>query len=230
MSREDDNNISLVPSQLAALSRTGGASLAARGLHDLLDAESADQWLRKSRDLFAQHRNEESVACIWRGLKMNPNHAELQFSIGLHYKHGWGIAWNDAEAVRWFRKAAEQGHAGAQCALGEMYENGRSVPEDYVQAAIYYREAAEQGHEGAQYRLGKIYDEGRGVAKDYVQAAVWYEKAAGQGQVVAQYALSWMYKDGKGVPKNDIQAGIWWRKANDTIKAMKRENLEKRKP
>ena len=219
MSNKDDNETSLVPSQPAALSRASGGSLATRGLQDLLDAETADQWLRKSRDLFAQHRNEESVACIWRGLKMNPDHAELQFSIGLHYKHGWGIAWNDTEAVRWFREAAEQGYAGAQCALGGMYENGRGVPEDYVQAAIYYREAAEQGHADAQYSLGKIYDGGRGVAKDYVQAAVWYEKAARQGHVVAQYVLSSMYKNGRGVPQNNLQAATWWRKANDTVKA-----------
>ena len=30
-----------------------------------------------------------------------------------------GVPEDDAEAVRWYRKAAEQGHAGAQYNLGE---------------------------------------------------------------------------------------------------------------
>ena len=32
------------------------------------------------------------------------------------------------EAVRWFRRAAQQEHAVAQTALGVMYANGRGVP------------------------------------------------------------------------------------------------------
>ena len=39
-----------------------------------------------------------------------------------------------AEAVRWYRKAAEQGHAIAQGNLGSMYYKGRGVPQDFVSA------------------------------------------------------------------------------------------------
>ena len=35
---------------------------------------------------------------------------------------------NHAEAVRWLRKAAEQGYANAQCGLGLRYAQGRGVP------------------------------------------------------------------------------------------------------
>ena len=41
---------------------------------------------------------------------------------------------DDREAVKWFRKAAEQGDASAQYNLGVMYANGEGVPEDYVKA------------------------------------------------------------------------------------------------
>ena len=38
-----------------------------------------------------------------------------------------------AEAVRWYRKAAEQGQAaGAQDLLGAMYADGEGVPQDFV--------------------------------------------------------------------------------------------------
>ena len=49
-----------------------------------------------------------------------------------------------AEAVKWYRKAAEQGDAGP-VQPGFMYENGQGVAQDYAQAVTWYRKAAEQG-------------------------------------------------------------------------------------
>ena len=46
------------------------------------------------------------------------------------YDTGVGVAQDAAEAVRWFRLAAEQGDALAQCFLGVMYATGGGVPQD----------------------------------------------------------------------------------------------------
>ena len=51
------------------------------------------------------------------------------------YDRGEGVPQNDAEAVRWYRMAAEQGVALAQYSLGVMYANGRGVPQDDIEAA-----------------------------------------------------------------------------------------------
>ncbi|HCN10096.1 MAG TPA: hypothetical protein DIT01_19390, partial [Lentisphaeria bacterium] len=48
---------------------------------------------------------------------------------------------DDAEAVKWFRKAAEQGYPQAQYNLGVAYANGEGVPEDDVAAVKWYRKA-----------------------------------------------------------------------------------------
>lgn len=64
--------------------------------------------------------------------------AESQFRLGLKYFHGEDISKDNAESVKWFRKAAERGHAGAQCALGAMYHDGEGVPQDYVMAHMWY--------------------------------------------------------------------------------------------
>ena len=64
-----------------------------------------------------------------------------------------------AEAVKWYRKAADQGDAAAQFNLGVMYATGQGVPQDYAEAVKWYRKAAEQGHAGAQYNLGVMYDQ-----------------------------------------------------------------------
>jgi len=50
-----------------------------------------------------------------------------------------------AEAVKLYRKAAEQGNAYAQYNLGFMYGNGEGVPQDYVEAHKWFNLAAAQG-------------------------------------------------------------------------------------
>ena len=55
-------------------------------------------------------------------------HATAQYNLGVFYAKGLGVAQDDAEAVKWYRKAAEQGVADAQYNLGLMYHAGESVP------------------------------------------------------------------------------------------------------
>ena len=62
------------------------------------------------------------------------------------YANGRGVPRDDAEAVRWYRKAAYRDYLPAQYSLGVMYANGRGVPRDEAQAMRWYRTAAEQGY------------------------------------------------------------------------------------
>ncbi len=48
------------------------------------------------------------------------------------------------EAVKWYRKAAEQSDAIAQLFLGRMYVAGQGVPQDYVLAHKWLNLAAAQ--------------------------------------------------------------------------------------
>jgi TPR repeat protein len=47
------------------------------------------------------------------------------------YESGHGVRQDYAEAVRWYRKAADQGDLLAQAKLGTIHELDRGVPEDY---------------------------------------------------------------------------------------------------
>ena len=60
-----------------------------------------------------------------------------------------GVPEDDAEAVRWYRQAAEQGLASAQSNLGVMYANGEGVPEDDIQAYAWISIASAQGKENS---------------------------------------------------------------------------------
>lgn len=75
------------------------------------------------------------------------------------YRDGRGVPQDDKEAVKWFRKAAEQGFATAQSNLGWMYEKGRGVPQDDKEAIKWYRKAADQGNKFAAERLKALEDE-----------------------------------------------------------------------
>ena len=83
------------------------------------------------------------------------------------------MAEDSAEAVKWYRKAAEQGLAYAQCKLGLMYKDGIGVAEDSAEAVKWYRKAAEQGLADAQGWLSTMYYNGQGVVKDDVESERW---------------------------------------------------------
>ena len=72
------------------------------------------------------------------------------------YARGEGVPEDDAEAVRWYRLAAEQGLAAAQLNLGGSYANGEGVPEDHVLAYMWLNLSAAQGFERAQDNKDRI--------------------------------------------------------------------------
>ncbi|MEQ1610904.1 MAG: hypothetical protein ABL956_18355, partial [Hyphomonadaceae bacterium] len=91
------------------------------------------------------------------------------------YDNGQGLAKNDAEAVRWYRLAADQGYAMAQSNLGVMYANGRGVPENDVEAYKWWSLAAAQGNADAFINRGNAYNDER----DYARAIADYDQAIG---------------------------------------------------
>src|SRR6266478_2781597 len=101
--------------------------------------------------------------------KAEAGDAESQVEFGRRYDKGKGVPKDQVEAVKWFRKAAEQNLAKAQLNLGLFYfDAGEGVAKDPVEAVKWYRRAVEQNFAGARYNLGICYAHGEGVAKDQV--------------------------------------------------------------
>src|SRR5947209_8753494 len=86
--------------------------------------------------------------------KAEAGDAESQVELGRRYDEGKGVAKDQVEAVKWYRKAAEQNYARGQNSLGACYEEGAGVAKDQVEAIKWFRKAAEQNYAGAQYNLG----------------------------------------------------------------------------
>jgi TPR repeat protein len=65
--------------------------------------------------------------------------------LGLCYAKGEGVVKNEAEAVEWYRRAAEQNQVQAQFNLGFCYAYGHGVEKDEAEAVKWYRKVAEAG-------------------------------------------------------------------------------------
>lgn len=115
-----------------------------------------------------------------------------------------------AEALKWFRKAAERNSPDAQYNLGNMFGQGNGVTKDEIEAAKWYHRAAEQGHAGAQYNLGCIYRDGEGVKQDFAESNKWFLKAANQGHAEAQNNMGLSYLRGRGGYAQDYQKAMEW--------------------
>lgn len=81
----------------------------------------------KRGDFVAAHR--EFLAPAQNG------EARAQFSLALLYLRGQGVAQNTTEAMRWLRKAANQGDGEARLVLGDLYM--KEPPRDFVKSYMW---------------------------------------------------------------------------------------------
>src|ERR1039458_7231012 len=109
-----------------AKSTVGGRGTDAGALEDGLAAEDRGDW--KAAFLLLKPLAEQG----------NPR---AQARLGYMYDAGEGVPKDNAEAMKWyrkaadqFRKAADQGNADGQYHLGAMYYYGQGVPKDYAEA------------------------------------------------------------------------------------------------
>ena len=145
---------------------------------------------------------------------------EAQSYLGFRYFHGKDICKDDegvpqdyTEAVKWYRKAAEQGHAHAQFCLGECYFFGNGVPNDEKEALKWLRVASEQRNIMAQEFLDAWHLVSLGIPEDKIERIEWLRTVAEQGDTVAQFSLGERYYKGKDVATDRIESVKWFRKA-----------------
>ena len=69
----------------------------------------------------AAHRGEYATALRRLSPLAEKGDARAQFDIGFMHAYGWGVPRNPAEAIAWYRKAADQGLQVAQHFLGIAY-------------------------------------------------------------------------------------------------------------
>jgi TPR repeat protein len=89
-----------------------------------------------------------------------------EYRIGRMYRFGEGVKQNPVEAIKWFRKSADQGPPVPRSLLEALY--ARPGQED-----VTVLHETPDGPDSAQYALSNLYTWGQGVKQDYVQAYMW---------------------------------------------------------
>jgi|GEM_PF-3448516 len=181
------------------------------GVDQLLARSIIETWVK----LFGNHQRFLGILCE-NNLSLNQiEDADTQNKIGECYHDSVQEQQDYTEAIKWYRKAADQNYANAQYNLGACYANGTGVAKDDAEAVKWYRKAAEQHYAPAQNNLGACYANGTGVTKNEAEAVKWHRKAADQNNAFAQYNLGVCYANGIGVAKDEVEAVKWYRKAAD---------------
>jgi TPR repeat protein/dipeptidyl aminopeptidase/acylaminoacyl peptidase len=133
--------------------------------------------------------------------------------LGTIHENGLGVAKNEAEAVRWYLKAAGAGAGPASTALGRMYASGRGVARDDAEAIRWFQRGADAGDADAMERLGWMYESLSPPTRDYLTAVRWYRRASGAGNAQAKVNLGVMYRDGRGLARDEARALALFREA-----------------
>lgn len=149
-------------------------------------------------------------------LKAESNDVDVLFELAMRYSTGKGVAKDPAEAVKWFRKAANREHAEAQWHLGDAYNYSKvkGVEQDYVISHAWFMKAAENGHVPAMVKVANNYSRGlSNVQQNYEEARRWYARAMEAGSGEAASSLATMVRYGEGGPVDYEEAIRLYRRA-----------------
>lgn len=101
---------------------------------------------------------------------------------------------DDAHAVIFFQKAADQNHSGALLELGQRYHYGRGVEEDEKKGLDLIKQAADLQHPKAQFIYGARWGDQKSKVK-------YWKLSAEQGFAPAEFSLYFIYCSGTGLEK-----------------------------
>lgn len=118
---------------------------------------------------------------------------------------------HDAEAVTWYRKAADAGDLPSLFRLGQLLHMGKGVPANALDATAKIKQAAEAGYQPAWVVLGERYELGLGTRRSDQDASFWYRRAAEKGIQSAQAKVGDLFTRGKGVAKDEAEGVRWFR-------------------
>ncbi len=138
--------------------------------------------------------------------------AAAAYNVGLCCEAGLGREQDDAEAMVWFRAAADH-LALAQYSCGRMLAEGRGVARDLVAARGFLLQASQQGLPEAEALAAEMLLNGRGGPPDLAAAKTLLREAADAGHVGALYALGVLALGFYDQPEDPEAAEAYLRKA-----------------
>lgn|GEM_PF-1971829 len=127
----------------------------------------------------------EQAFAAWMDLAKRGNPKGI-LNVANAYQEGRGVERDLAEAVRWYRKGADQGDPHCLYNLAHAYETGLGVRADQERADTYFERAAGAGSTDAQFMFARTLL----VENKFGEARHWLERAAENGDRDAARLLS----------------------------------------
>lgn len=123
---------------------------------------------------------------------------QAQQALAVRYRDGKGVAKDEAEAMKWAHRSADQGNADAMDFVGHAYLRGAVVKRNPAVAFGYFKAAAEKSAQAA-FNLGQCYFGAQGTEQDCAKAIEWWKKAAAKGHGRAASTAAMALLSGEGV-------------------------------
>lgn len=137
--------------------------------------------------------------------KAEKGDAAAQHALALRFRDGKDVAKDDAAAMMWAHRAADQGHVDAMDFVGFAYLRGAVVKRSTGIAFAYFSAAAPQSAQAA-FNLGQCYFGAQGTEQDIARALEWWKKAAAQGHGRAASCAAMAYLSGEGIAPDPAEA------------------------
>ena len=131
--------------------------------------------------------------------------AAAQVALAIHYRDGKGVPKDDALALQWAHRAADEGNADAMDFVGFAYLRGSVVKRSPEIAFGYFKEAAEKSAQAA-FNLGQCYFGAQGTEQDIPKALDCWKKAAAKGHGRAASTAAMALLSGEGVAPDGAEA------------------------
>lgn len=113
----------------------------------------------------------KSAALLARGAALGD--ADCAYDLGVHYANGWGVAADAAQALAWYRTAADRGHLRGNRMAGIMAFRAEGTPRDLDDAERRFLANAARDDASAKMCLGDLFS-AETERRDPVLAAHWY--------------------------------------------------------
>jgi len=114
----------------------------------VVSAQNVDKIYQEGKALYEKKNYTEAVPKLKTAAEKGKKGA--QYRLARCYDKGYGMAEDNAQAVKWYQKAAEQGHAKSQYQLGKAYMNGKKgLPKDEQKAKAWLSKAVKNEKDGS---------------------------------------------------------------------------------